>query len=281
MDLLKYHLDHDNQETMTVPSKAIPFVIGKNGNTVDRIKIESDCKIDFTPVNNETKCDESVIKLSGTKESIKFARDLINRLVKDFMDQDEESIKVPESLLTTFKREYRKITQKYSKDDLMFFSRENTLKIKGKKEFVKSALEEIKSLISLIQSDSLIKKEIDIPTRVYGKILGVEAANIKELMKEFDCDIQVPKFGQNGPVLLIGPSESVQKCSEKIKSYCVEERLFKFPSINSKNSFLSNPEKANEILSPLKEWKNHSQGIILIGESEDIEKVKEAILSVL
>ena len=48
LDLLKYHLDHDNQEIIKVPSKSISFIIGKNGSIIDDIKIETDCKIDFS-----------------------------------------------------------------------------------------------------------------------------------------------------------------------------------------------------------------------------------------
>ena len=275
LDLLKYHLDHDNQEIIKVPSKAVPFIIGKNGSTIDRIKIESDCKIDLQK-EGDSNGSESLIKLSGTKDSIKLADKLIKSIVKDFMEQDEQTVKVPESLLNTFKREYRKITQKYSKDDLIFYARDTHVKIKGKKESVQSAVKEINELVSAVESKQLIKKEILVPSRVHGKILGVEAANIKELTAEFDCDIQVPKFGQNGPVVLLGSPENVQKLTEKIESYCVEERLYKFPSVAAKNSFLAS-EKAQSILAPLKGWKQHAHGIILIGENETIEQVKKAI----
>lgn len=270
LDLLKYHVAHDNQEVMTIPSKAVPFLIGKSGIQIDRIKLETDCKIDFSPMNSATT--ESEVKLYGTVESIKSARNMINGLVKDFMDQDEQGLKVPESLFTTFKREYRKITQKYSKDEAIFFSR-NPLKIKGKKESVQSAVEELKVLVQSIESGSLIKSELNIPTKVYGKILGVEASNIKELISEFDCDIQVPKFGQSGPVILAGQCENVNKCSLIIQSYCIEERLFKFPSAVAKTEFL-NSERSAAILSKLKEWKQHANGIILVGEADLIEQVK-------
>ena len=275
LDLLKYHLDHDNQEVLRVPVKAVSFIIGKNGNTIDRIKLESDCKIDFISNSGST---ESEVKLSGTKESIKLADKLIRSIVKEFMEQDEQAVKVPESLLNTFKREYRKIVQKYSKDDIMFYPRDNNtlVKVKGKKESVSLAIEDIKKLIELIVSESLTKKEILVPSRVHGKILGVEATNIKELINEYDCDIQIPKFGQVGPVILIGQSENVQNCSKKIESYCIEERLFKFPSVSVKNSFL-NSEKATAILSPLREWKQHAHGIILIGEIDKIDQVKKEI----
>ena len=276
LDLLKYHLAHGNQEIMKIPSKAVPYLIGKSGVTIDRIKLESDCKIDFSTGHDDKF--ESEVKLGGTIESIKSARDLINQHVKDFMAQDEQGVKVPESLLSTFKMEYRKITQKYSKDDLMFYARENNslIRIKGKKELVHSAVVELESLINLIETGSLIKNELFVPSRIHGKILGVEASNIKELIKEFDCDIQVPKFGQTGPVILIGPLENVQKCSDIIQSYCIEERLYKFPSASAKTSFL-NSEKSSPILSQLKEWKQHPYGIILIGEIDQIEQVKREI----
>lgn len=271
LDLLKYHLEHDNQEVIKVPSKAVPFIIGKNGSVIDNIKLETDCKLDI--LSGESDDEVKSIKLSGTKESIKSAKALINDLVKDFLEQAERCIKYPASLLSVFKREYRKITTKYSAHVNFFtLSRESLIRIKGKKEFVESAAAELENLVKSIENGELVQLELMVSSRSHGKILGVAGATIKELMNEFDCDIQVPKHGQSGPVIIIGPTASVQDCSTKIRSLCTEERLFKFPTVSLKTAVLAKLKESDAI-----QWKPHQNGIVLVGEIDQIEGFKKLL----
>lgn len=275
LDLLKYHQEHDHQETIQVPVKTVPGLIGKNGSVVDNIKIESDCKIDFLEKSADDG-DVRIVKLSGTKESISQAKKLITDLVKELMDQIEEKVETPspeflKSLTGTFKREYRKITSKY--DDLQFYARDSVIKIKGNRDNVTSAVKEMKCLVKNIESGEFVKEELQVLARVHGKILGQGGANIKELVAEFDCEIFVPRHGQPGPVTISGPKESVGNCSAKIRSYCQEERLFKFPSAALKTEIMARLGKDKSVFGKV-QWNPHSYGILLVGETEEIEAVK-------
>lgn len=281
LDLLKYHLDHDNQEIIQVPSKFVPSLIGKNGSVIDSIKIESDCKIDFIDAEDS---EVKNVKLSGTVESISSAKKLIFDLVKELKEQTEEKFEVSSSdflkSLTNghFKREYRKITLKYS--TLTFYARDSFIKIKGKVELVFEAKKELETLVKAIESDEIKKLDLTVPSRVYGKILGVAGANIKELTNEFDCDIIVPRQGQDGPVVLIGQSDRVQALSDKIRSYCQEERLFKFPSPTIKSTIMSQLGTDESVFIPeveVKQQHSNGNGILLVGELEKIEKVKNRL----
>jgi rRNA processing protein Krr1/Pno1 len=277
LDLLKYHLDHDNQEIIQVPSKSVPSLIGKNGSVVDSIKIESDCKIDFLNDTADEGSESKNVKLSGTIESISRAKKLIFDLVKELKEHSEEKFEVSsgevlKSLTSgSFKREYRKITSKYP--NLNFYARDSYIKIKGKTDHVFESKKELETLVKSIESNEIQKLELDVPTRVYGKILGVSGANIKELTTEFDCDIVIPRQGQEGPVHLIGQSEKVKALADKIRSYCLEERLFKFPSPAIKSSIMSELGKDESFFSGI-EIKAHPHGILLIGEMDKIDQVK-------
>lgn len=271
LDLLKYHQDHDHQEIIEIPSKAAPFIIGKNGSVIDNIKIESDCKIDF--LSGQSEGQSARVKLSGTLESIKSAKSLIEQVVKDFLDQSEVAVKNPTSLTSVFRREYRKLTTKYP--NLTFYAREGVIKVKGLKETVSRAVRELESLIQSIESGNLVQIDLMVSNRVHGKILGVGGANIKELMSEYDCDIQVPRHGQGGPVVLIGPCEGVKKCAESIKSLSIEERVFKFPTPAIKNSMLSTLDSTMAQYNL--QWKPHNQGILLVGDIDQIEAVKAVL----
>ena len=119
-----------------------------------------------------------------------------------------------------------------------------------------------------------------VSNKFHGKIMGIGGSNIKELIKEFDCDIQVPKFGESGPIVLIGNCENVKKCSDKIRSICIEESFFKFPSISMKTEIIS---KLDILIKSMPvpvsvEWKQlDGNGFILIGETDQIEMVRNLL----
>lgn len=291
LDLLKYHLDHNNQEIISVAAKVVPFIIGKNGSKIDSIKIETDCDVDI--LKNDKDSSEKDIKLSGTKESIKAAKKIIEEIVAEFADQIESQVDAPSSeflkSLTngTFKREYRKLTAKF--EEVNFYAREAFIRVKGKKSLVAEAVEDLKNLINAIQGGQLIKIDLEIPSKIHGKILGSGGSNIKSLTGEFDCEIQIPRAGQSGPVTIVGPAEKAQKCSQKIASYCFEERLFKFPSSTLKSSIMAeigsnndnnndnNNNNSEEDFFEGIEWKSQANGILLSGHVDKIEAVKERL----
>lgn len=157
LDLLKYHQEHDHHETLKVPSKAVSFVIGKNGAVIDGIKIQTDCDIEIG-TRSKSEDGEGVeftqIKFSGTKKSISSALERVNSLVKEFTDQLEIAIPVPSNeflkSLTrgSFKKEYRKITMK--QEGLGIYLKESSIKVKGKKILVERIGSELTELISQI-----------------------------------------------------------------------------------------------------------------------------------
>lgn len=159
LDLLKYHLEHDHQDTLCVPAKYVASIIGKGGSSINSIKLESDCNVDFMPKSAAaSENDEAQIKLHGTKKSIETAKKLINQLVSELADQLEISVSVSSSELLKsllhgpFKREYRKLTGQF--EGINFYPRDSVINVKGKKGVVEEAvagLEElVKSIVSLL-----------------------------------------------------------------------------------------------------------------------------------
>ena len=159
LDLLKYHQENDHHETLNVPSKAVSFIIGKNGVVIDGIKIETDCDIKIGARLKSFEDGEEVeftqIKFSGTKKSIALAIKRVNSLVEEFINQLEISIPVPSheflKALTQgpFKREYRKVTMKKQEGHVIYL-KESLIKVKGKKLVVERIVLELNELISQI-----------------------------------------------------------------------------------------------------------------------------------
>ena len=106
--------------------------------------------------------------------------------------------------------------------------------------------------------------------------MGVGGDNIKKLINEFDCEINVPRQGQIAPVVLVGNVTNVNALADKIRSYCIEERLFKFPTPNMKSSIMSKIG-ADETFFQGVQVKAHANGIFLIGEIDKIDDVKQRL----
>lgn len=124
----------------------------------------------------------------------------------------------------------------------------------------------------------MIEASVMVPSKVHGKILGTSGSNIKELIREFDCEIQVPRPGQAGPIKIVGKAENAHKCEEKIKSYCIEERFFKFPSAAVKAEILAKFEmKEGEPIDGINWTSKSNIGITLTGEIDLVESFKERL----
>ena len=70
---------HQHEEIF-VPNDHVGRIIGKSGETINRLQAESKCGIQVTPINGLPR---RSISLTGTPETIASAKELINRIIAD------------------------------------------------------------------------------------------------------------------------------------------------------------------------------------------------------
>eukprot|EP00927_Polykrikos_kofoidii_P067124 TRINITY_DN6263_c2_g2_i1.p1 TRINITY_DN6263_c2_g2~~TRINITY_DN6263_c2_g2_i1.p1 ORF type:complete len:593 (-),score=101.34 TRINITY_DN6263_c2_g2_i1:180-1820(-) len=70
---------HECEDSMVVPLSMVGRVIGKGGETVQRLQVESGAKIDINARDGHDPCP---VKIAGTEESVHYARRLINEILE-------------------------------------------------------------------------------------------------------------------------------------------------------------------------------------------------------
>ncbi len=78
LDLLKFHLENNHQESLQVPAQLLGFVLGKGGSRLTGIEVSSDCRINF-----ERNGKEAQFTLFGSKEAIKAAKTEIESIIRE------------------------------------------------------------------------------------------------------------------------------------------------------------------------------------------------------
>jgi len=72
--------DGQLNEELLVPNEYVGRIIGKMGETINRLQAESKCRIQVTPINGLAK---RSISLTGTPETIELAKSLINKIIEE------------------------------------------------------------------------------------------------------------------------------------------------------------------------------------------------------
>ncbi len=85
-------LDHNHSIELSVPSDSLSRIVGKGGETISNIRLDTDTSIDIDKSGN----DEPMVKVTiqGTKEGIKKAAGKINEIVHLFESELTEAIEL-------------------------------------------------------------------------------------------------------------------------------------------------------------------------------------------
>ena len=279
LDLLQYYLSHNHKLEFSVPSTAVPQIVGKGGCNIEALRMNHDCDVDL---ERGKTCTTVVIK--GTETGIAAAKSEIEALVRALAEQSESLVQAPstaclELLLSVFKREWFAFLDKYRSEpsnlQIFHMSKEGRVKLRGPNAPVAAASEELKNLFARIDSGALAKAEVSLPTALYGKILGAKGATVKAFMKEYDVDVQVPRPSESGPVIVCGCQSRIPAAVEALRRLATEDTVVKFSSRKVKESTLKKVEPELKALGV--NWKDHPQGLVLNGESAAVAKAQELL----
>lgn len=236
IELLQYEIDNGHTQTITVPAKTLPRVIGRGGDLINDIKDTTNTRIDVG--NAKEGAEEVPITVTGTKTGIKNAIERIKEVVKDIEDTVTEEIDVNPKyhriLIGSNGSAMREIVAKAGEE---FNSRiiqipsagsnDSKIKINGKKNVVAKIVKIIQDIVD--ERESRVEIKVPVNPQRHGALIGPGGATKKEIESEFNVSVFVPKQGSkdsNGEVdkniRVSGKPEDVEKAKAKIEELTAE-----------------------------------------------------------
>lgn len=237
-DLLKYEMENGNKSVIQIPYSSLSRVIGKNGETIDKIHSETGANIHSS--KDELKLKETGVidmEIIGTKSAIRSAELKIKEIVLEVENTLTSTLKVdpkyhrilvgpngstrrdilkkagaPE----TYDRRLLQIPQNGSGSDEIVCT--------GPNDIVNSIVEQIEAIV--LERERYITATCDVPKNKHRNLIGPNGAIRKNLESGFNIQINVPKEDSNSTtVTLKGTPENVELAKQKILELTKEDWL--------------------------------------------------------
>ncbi|CAN6607218.1 protein Scp160p [Trichomonascus vanleenenianus] len=231
LDLLKYEIEHSFSKTIKVPSKALPRIIGKQGERINEIKDNTNTRIDVSheETDKENGDKEVGITVTGTQKEVNQAISEIQAVAQDVVDTVTEIVEVDPKyhrLLigpggSIMRDIVRKATGSDENNQRMIFipaskSDDPKVRVVGNKKVVAKIIK----IINEIVDEQKAKVSVDIPVAVdrHGALIGAGGYVKRELEEEFHISLAIPQQGSgNENITVVGRAEDVEKARSKIE----------------------------------------------------------------
>ncbi|XP_011297299.1 vigilin [Fopius arisanus] len=198
------------------------FVIGKGGANLRRIKEETQTKIDF-PAEID---DNDVITITGKKENVELARDMIQKIQNELSNIVEEEVTISPKYYNTLIGTGGKLIHSIMEDcggvAIKFppaDSKSDKVTIRGLKEDVEKAKQQLLEQIHEKELSSF--SDVVRANPVYHKfIIGRQGANVKKIRESTGARVIFPtdKDEDSETITIIGKKEAVEKAKEKLET---------------------------------------------------------------
>ncbi|PVU90296.1 hypothetical protein BB561_004946 [Smittium simulii] len=216
VDLVEYERSNNYSESISVPRKHLGFLVGRNGSKIAEIRDESNARIDIESKDENSTPDSLVkITLTGTTQSVKSAKKIINEITAELDLIIETQIKVDPKhhgfLIGSggaFSREL--ITECGGDSNLtngpgsckIFFPRlnsegenSNIVRIVGDSKIVNKVSEKIMEIAA--ERDTLTTISVEIPQTQHAYIIGKGGMNLRQLQDKHKVQINFPSNQRN------------------------------------------------------------------------------------
>ncbi|XP_033116726.1 vigilin-like [Anneissia japonica] len=195
-------------------------IIGKGGNTINKIKEVTGTRIEIPTENS----DSDVIVVIGTKQNAEKARDMILVIQKELVNIVEEDVTIPakyhQSLIGAKGRLVRQIMEECGGVYIHFpneGSLSDTVSVRGPKDEVSKAKAHLLELASDMEESSFTA-EVHAKPEFHKFLIGRGGANIRSVREETGARIAFPspKDDDQQTIQLIGKKDAVKKAKEKL-----------------------------------------------------------------
>lgn len=231
--LLDYEKENGFVEIIQVPSEALSRVIGKNGETINDISVDTGVRIHAKTDQAKAKETGSAdFEIIGSKAGIKEAKSKIDAIVKRIVNSTSESIEVDPkwygNLIGPSGRTLHDIIVKAGgsetdRDFRRFIqfpprnSESKTIVCEGDKAVVAKIVETINKMVK--DFESITDETIEVPKKQHRYIVGSGGSVRRAIEDEFKVKIYVPKQdSESDEIRINGKPENIAKAVEKIQA---------------------------------------------------------------
>mmetsp|Transcript_5363 Transcript_5363/g.16566 ORF Transcript_5363/g.16566 Transcript_5363/m.16566 type:complete len:364 (-) Transcript_5363:116-1207(-) len=206
------------EETVPVPKALLGKVIGKQAQTIIEIRKKSGAfKVDA----RDQTSDPCLVKVAGTADAVKKARDLIQELLESTKTRHEgsEYVEVPRAkigmLIGLRGSQVNEIQQDTgTKIDVDFDTDPCRCYIKGAPENVANAKRVLLTIAMQIDDES--SEYLDFPKTSAGALIGTQGSRVRDFQSITGARIDVDKTGPRCRVRLSGTPEQVANAKQLV-----------------------------------------------------------------
>lgn len=230
-DLIIYEKTHSFVQTIDVPSKVMPRIIGKQGGTINAIKDATGTQI---TVENEQNADGTIsVVVKGEKLAIEKAVDRLKVAMENILTYEEREIEIEQEyhryLIGPENQIKRAIVDrafggdgndqhalKIPPSSVM----SSVIRLAGPRSAVDAMEREIRSIVDAQKQKEQFQTKLHIPIEHHGQLIGLNGATFRRIRARFDAILEVPRKSENSDVVVVkAPSaEALQKATEYIQS---------------------------------------------------------------
>jgi len=206
------------EEFVPVPKALLGKVIGKQAQTIIEIREKSGAfKVDA----RDQTTDPCQVKIAGTAEAVKKARELIMEMVESTKNKHagSEYVEIPRAkigmVIGLKGSQVNEIQcQTGTKIDVDFDSDPCKCYIKGPAENVERAKKVLLTIAMQIEDDN--SEYVDLPKSTSGALIGAQGSRVREFQEQSGARIDVDKTGPRCRVRLTGTKEQVANAKQLI-----------------------------------------------------------------
>lgn len=240
LDLVNYEIENSHSQTISVPVKSLPRIIGRGGEFINDIKDSTNTRIDVKQEKSDN-TDETGnvdIEIVGTKAGVKEAAAKIQAIVSEFQDTVIEHIEVnPKfhgALIGPGGQTLKDILTKAGMTDVTpsvaartvavpaAGTKDNKVRVQGSKKIVAKIVKIIQDMVA--ERESQISEVVDVPVSKHRDLIGAGGAAKRSLEEKFKVTLQIPKQGAKNKdgeldtgVTITGKAEDVATAKAKIQ----------------------------------------------------------------
>jgi len=208
LDQVKDIIAHSHEITFEVPRLVVSKIVGRKGNIINKIKEDTDTRIDFDDEEDEVD-EEGDIKvfIKGTKKGCEEAKKQIKRIVDESTIILTREVDCPENIHDALKTRFRShmdaIASKYGVDDEKarfnfpygFEDEEerNKVMVRAPREHIEECCEAFKKLIEKVKEDvaNRVSIKISVPRMDLARIVGTKGSNINNITSKYNVSVDM------------------------------------------------------------------------------------------
>lgn len=219
-------------EEIPVSFKYHRFIIGQKGESVRSLMAEHEVIIHVPPAQDQK--DSIVIK--GDPVNVKNAKEAIMKKVDELLHEEEDRALRSFQLQLKVDPEYHpkiigrkgavisKIRERHGVN-IQFPARggseEDLITISGYEKNCQEAKNAILEITGDL--DNMIRKSIDIDSRIHSRLIGTRGRAIRKIMDEFKVEVKFPRGGSDpNEVTILGNEENVERCIDELLNLAEE-----------------------------------------------------------